>query len=80
MGPLSGLLVAPFIGVVSDGCTSRLGRRRPFILVGMVLSIVGMLLFANAPALTGNDLLLARLLAVLAFGLLDFATNIIMFP
>lgn len=80
MGPLSGLFVAPFIGVLSDRCTSRFGRRRPFILLGAIFSIVGMTIFANALRLTNGDLFMARLLAVLSFGLLDFATNVIMFP
>ncbi|KAI7864887.1 major facilitator superfamily domain-containing protein [Spinellus fusiger] len=37
-GPLSGLLVQPVIGAFSDKCTSRFGRRRPFILVGGILT------------------------------------------
>lgn len=80
MGPLSGLIVAPVIGVLSDRCTWRLGRRRPFIILGSVFSIVGMLIFANVVAITKGQLFLARLLAVFAFGLLDFSTNVIMFP
>lgn len=80
MGPLSGLIVAPVIGVLSDRCTWRLGRRRPFIILGSVFSIVGMLIFANVIAITKGQLFIARLLAVFAFGLLDFSTNVIMFP
>lgn len=80
MGPLSGLIVAPVIGVLSDRCTWRLGRRRPFIILGSVFSIVGMLIFANVIAITKGQLFFARLLAVFAFGLLDFSTNVIMFP
>ncbi|KWU47353.1 hypothetical protein RHOSPDRAFT_6124, partial [Rhodotorula sp. JG-1b] len=37
-GPLSGLIVQPLVGVLSDGCKSRLGRRRPFIIGGCVLT------------------------------------------
>ncbi|XP_024026663.1 sucrose transport protein SUC4-like [Morus notabilis] len=34
-GPLSGLLVQPLVGLMSDRSTSRFGRRRPFIVAGI---------------------------------------------
>lgn len=80
MGPLSGLIVAPLVGVLSDRCTSSFGRRRPFIFFGALACIVGMNLFSYAPQITLNYLPAARLLAFFAFGVLDFATNAIMFP
>lgn len=80
MGPLSGLLVAPVVGVLSDRCTWSFGRRRPFILGGMVACIFGMNVFANATKLTFGFLPAARWLAFFAFGILDFSTNAIMFP
>lgn len=80
MGPLSGLVVAPIVGVFSDRCTSSFGRRRPFMASGTVFCIIGMTLFANASRITNGNLFAARLLATLAFGVLDFATNVIMFP
>jgi hypothetical protein len=36
-GPISGFLVQPVIGVLSDACQFRFGRRRPFILGGALL-------------------------------------------
>ncbi|CAN7015869.1 hypothetical protein IGI04_013771 [Brassica rapa subsp. trilocularis] len=33
-GPISGMLVQPIVGYSSDRCTSRFGRRRPFIASG----------------------------------------------
>ncbi|KAI9314892.1 hypothetical protein BX666DRAFT_2029136 [Dichotomocladium elegans] len=38
-GPLSGLLMQPIVGVLSDRCTSRFGRRRPFLVLGSVVVI-----------------------------------------
>jgi solute carrier family 45, member 1/2/4 len=38
IGPLSGILVAPTIGVLSDRSTNKWGRRRPFLLYGAVTS------------------------------------------
>lgn len=39
-GPISGLVVQPCIGIWSDNCTHKWGRRRPFILWGAVLVAV----------------------------------------
>ena len=36
-GPMTGLLMQPLIGAMSDRTTSRLGRRTPYFLVGAVL-------------------------------------------
>ncbi|CAK7266143.1 hypothetical protein SEPCBS119000_001876 [Sporothrix epigloea] len=42
-GPLSGLIVQPVIGVVSDQSTSKYGRRRPFMAIGSILVVLGLL-------------------------------------
>ena len=47
-GPISGLVVQPYMGVFSDHCRSRFGRRRPFILAGAILIVFGFMLMANA--------------------------------
>ncbi|RCH84746.1 hypothetical protein CU098_006903, partial [Rhizopus stolonifer] len=47
-GPLSGLLVQPLIGAFSDKCTSRLGKRRPFIIVAGLLTCLSMIGVAYA--------------------------------
>jgi hypothetical protein len=41
-GPLSGLIIQPLIGAISDKCTHRLGRRRPFIIGGGFLVCLSM--------------------------------------
>lgn len=43
-GPLSGLIVQPLVGVLSDRCKSTLGRRRPFIVAGCACSSVSVLM------------------------------------
>jgi len=40
VGPLSGILVGPTIGVLSDRSTNPWGRRRPFLAIAGVLSII----------------------------------------
>ncbi|KAI0914871.1 major facilitator superfamily domain-containing protein [Ustulina deusta] len=43
-GPLSGLIVQPIVGTIADRSTSRWGRRRPFILIGAIISALFLLL------------------------------------
>lgn len=43
-GPLSGLVMQPIIGMISDSSTSKYGRRRPFMAAGTVAVVVCLLL------------------------------------
>ncbi|KAF9408906.1 hypothetical protein BGZ94_002152 [Podila epigama] len=45
-GPLSGLIIQPLVGVFSDTLDWKMGRRRPFILTGAVLTILSMYMVA----------------------------------
>lgn len=47
-GPLSGLIIQPVVGVFSDTLDWKLGRRRPFILIGAVLTVISMYMVAYA--------------------------------
>lgn len=49
--PTTGLLVQPVIGYLSDRTWGRLGRRRPFFLIGAVLASIGLVIMPNSPAL-----------------------------
>jgi maltose/moltooligosaccharide transporter len=49
--PLTGLIVQPIIGHASDRTWGRLGRRRPYFLVGAVLSSAALILMPNSSAL-----------------------------
>jgi solute carrier family 45 protein 1/2/4 len=42
-GPLSGLLVQPLVGVLADQSTSPFGRRRPFMFLGTVITVMALL-------------------------------------
>jgi maltose/moltooligosaccharide transporter len=48
--PLTGLMVQPIIGSMSDRTWNRLGRRRPYFLVGAILSCVALFFMPDAPA------------------------------
>ncbi len=50
-GPMTGLLVQPIIGSMSDRTWNRLGRRRPYFLTGAVLSSIALFFMPDAPVL-----------------------------
>lgn len=50
--PLTGLLVQPIIGYLSDNTWSKKwGRRRPYFLIGAILSSLALLVIPHSPAL-----------------------------
>ena len=49
--PLTGLIVQPIIGHLSDHTWGRLGRRRPYFLFGAILSTLALILMPNSAAL-----------------------------
>jgi len=70
--PLTGLLVQPIVGHMSDKTwLGRLGRRRPYFLAGAVLAALSLVLMPLAPVL---------LMAALLLWTLDASLNISMEP
>jgi len=49
--PVTGLIVQPIIGHLSDKTWTRLGRRRPYFLVGAILSSIALIIMPNSPSL-----------------------------
>src|SRR5205085_4816708 len=49
-GPITGLLVQPIIGSMSDRTWNRLGRRRPYFLAGAILASVALFVMPNSSA------------------------------
>lgn len=45
-GPLSGVLVQPYVGMKSDNCRIHWGKRRPFIVGGALATIVSLMILA----------------------------------
>jgi maltose/moltooligosaccharide transporter len=49
--PLTGLIVQPIIGHMSDHTWNRLGRRRPYFLTGAILSSFALIIMPTSPLL-----------------------------
>jgi len=69
--PVTGLIVQPIIGHMSDRTWTRLGRRRPYFLTGAILASIALILMPNSPALW---------MAVGMLWIMDASINISMEP
>lgn len=70
-GPITGLIVQPLVGYYSDRTWTRLGRRRPYFLVGAALAASMLVAMPNALTLWA---------ALLVFWMLDASLNLTMGP
>jgi MFS family permease len=68
IGGVVAVLTNPLVGMFSDRTTSRLGRRRPWLIAGGMLTVVAVLLLSVAPSL---------LVVAIEWIFLQFAVNII---
>ena len=83
--PLMGMIVQPLVGKYSDKTWNRLGRRKPYLLVGALIAVAVMLLLPNAGDFTFAQSAFLGLNAAMWFGLfslmfLDTSINIAMQP
>lgn len=69
--PLTGLIVQPIVGYFSDRTWTRLGRRRPYFLVGAILSAIALCIMPNSPTLW---------IAIGTLWIMDSSINISMEP
>jgi maltose/moltooligosaccharide transporter len=70
-GPITGLVVQPLIGAMSDRTVSRWGRRTPYFLIGAILCSLGLLIMPYSPTLW---------FAAGLLWILDAANNVTMEP
>ena len=83
--PLMGMIVQPLIGKWSDKTWCRLGRRKPYLLVGAIVAVLVMAFLPNAGSLNFSTRLLLGLNGAMWFGLfslifLDTSINVAMQP
>ncbi|MDZ4308090.1 MFS transporter, partial [Allopontixanthobacter sp.] len=70
-GPMTGLLIQPIIGAMSDRTNTRYGRRTPYFLIGAIICSISLLLMPYSPALW---------VAASLLWILDAGNNITMEP
>lgn len=70
-GPLTGLIVQPIIGSLSDRTSSRLGRRTPYFLIGAAMCSIGLFFMPLSTSV---------LMAFSLLFLLDVGNNVTMEP
>ena len=83
--PLMGMIVQPLIGHWSDRTWCRMGRRKPYLLVGALVAVLVMIFLPNAGSLNFSQRLLLGLNGAMWFGLfslifLDTSINVAMQP
>ena len=83
--PLMGMIVQPLIGKYSDRTWCRMGRRKPYLLVGALIAVLVMIFLPNAGSLNFSARLFLGLNMAMWFGLfslifLDTSINIAMQP
>lgn len=95
-GPITGLVVQPCVGIWSDKCTSKYGRRRPFILIGSLMISVAVILIGFSADIgyiigdaeedcssnkgTRTTRTRAAIVFIVGFWLLDLANNTVQGP
>lgn len=84
--PLMGMIVQPLIGKYSDRTWCRMGRRKPYLLIGAIIAVLVMIFLPNAGSLNlSTAWVFLGLNAAMWFGLfslifLDTSINIAMQP
>ena len=83
--PLMGMIVQPLIGKYSDRTWCKMGRRKPYLIVGAVVPVLVMIFLPNAGSLHFSSRLFLGLNMAMWFGLfslifLDTSINVAMQP
>ena len=84
--PLMGMIVQPLIGKYSDKTWNKMGRRKPYLLIGAIIAVLVMILLPNAGSLgLSTSYVLLGLNSAMWFGLfalifLDTSINVAMQP
>lgn len=53
-GPITGIIVQPIVGAISDNIWTKMGRRIPFLLAGSFIASLGLIAFPYSEAISKN--------------------------
>ncbi|MCX2450711.1 MFS transporter [Pedobacter sp. PLR] len=76
--PLTGMIVQPIIGYYSDKTWNRFGRRRPYFLIGAILTAIALILMPNSAAMA--SLLPPIIIGAGMLMIMDASINVAMEP
>jgi len=88
VAPLTGLIVQPIIGHMGDNTWGKLGRRKPYFLIGAILASLGLIFLPNSNIIAGESMAAMEFLGISAIlwlgiaflALMDVSFNISMEP
>jgi len=81
VGPISGMICQPIVGVLADRSTSRYGRRRPVLVIGSMCVAVALLVLGWTKEIVGFFIpgdaanTITIIMAVIMIYVVDFAVN-----
>jgi maltose/moltooligosaccharide transporter len=76
--PVMGLIIQPIVGWASDRTWNRMGRRKPFILGGALVSLLAMFIMPNAAHVTAY--MMPVVFGAIMFALMDGSFNVTFQP
>lgn len=78
VAPLTGMLVQPLIGYFSDKTWTRLGRRKPYFLIGTLICCIAIVILPNSGAwFAGKS---ALVIGAIFLAMMDASINVAMEP
>ena len=88
VAPLTGLIIQPIIGHMGDNTWGRLGRRKPYFLIGAIFAALGLIFLPNSSIIAGESMSATEFLGISAvlwigigfFALMDASFNVSMEP
>lgn len=76
--PITGMIVQPIIGYYSDRTWNKIGRRKPYFLIGAILTAIALILMPNAALFTA--ILPPLLVGAGMLTIMDASINVTMEP
>ncbi len=80
VAPLTGLIVQPIIGHMGDHTWTRMGRRKPYFLIGSLFCALGLIFLPNSAAVSNYMTANVLLFAVIFLAMMDASVNVAMEP